>query len=281
MSQAKIVALKRGQVACCAAMWAQPVLYFALYRSGFLQSQLLTLPLALGTIWALVQLSFRLAVMERRATQASLNLEAEAAVEEGAPFFLYLRPFRFEHELNVRDDAERPSWRICGYRGVRVPADEYVRSATKGIAPTMAIGRDVSHLGATQYRTSNAEWFEVFARLAEQAVGIFVVPATTRGSQRELDWIRQNGLDKTLFLMPAAPAVTKDKRYWDEWYEFVKHYVRQPILHYRGGELALRAGGVFLFYGTPDERSLAVSRRWEFSFHGLRDASLHVISTDR
>lgn len=113
-----------------------------------------------------------------------------------APFALYLRPFATTDRFNFYGLSTK-------WGGIDL--ESVIAYACEPWGLFLGLGREGNAVGAGKLYSTDAEWEEKFARLADNARVIVVVPGVGEGSLFEIEWIIQQGLlPKTIFLMPPS-----------------------------------------------------------------------------
>lgn len=166
----------------------------------------------------------------RNLDQRLLDRRAWKAAQDNRPFILYLRSFKTDTGVELETAPDKGLYGftdsrvffsavISGYstNGRRKSMDEAVYDATGFQFPIICIGNKVTTVGATRVSTTDQEWKAVFLDLASRAKAIVCVPFPSAGSLWEIEWIGQNAIQKTVFLVPDDTSVGKDKSYEPYW----------------------------------------------------------------
>jgi hypothetical protein len=119
-----------------------------------------------------------------------------------APFALYLRPFASTDRLPAQPIPSELAG--AGDFPVHLDVESLLARALRKECPLVALGREAEmQEGAGRAAVADEEWREAIVRLAERAVFEVLVPSAHPGTLWELErLVREESLDRTLFLMP-------------------------------------------------------------------------------
>jgi hypothetical protein len=141
------------------------------------------------------------------------ELASQLVDNPGEECFLYLRPFSSTGRVAITIGVERwhfrPPHKSKGKTyvdGEHVDLETELARALAGCGELVALGHPGEHVGAGRVRVEESEWQSTFARLAANAIAIFVVPGTSAGTQYELDqlWADPALRDKTFLILPPC-----------------------------------------------------------------------------
>jgi hypothetical protein len=228
--------------------------------------------------YVLIHFSLKASHVVGRMRQNSVENEARRCLETGAPYFLFLRSFAFDTSIRVIDDNRVTLELTCGSRISRTPVQYHLAIGLRPIAPMLGIGRPTLAFGMPSIDSSHADWKGKFLRIAEGAVGIFVLPSLTKGSEWELACIFADALERTLFVVPPTHAVPKHAdEFWDHYTDFILRFCGEEALNapafrsYDGGLFHLRATG-------SDEIPFVPDQSWPLTAKGVSDAGAWLMS---
>ena len=153
----------------------------------------------------------------KRAQTHRDKLAARVVRDKSKEFFLYLRPFSstgrlpftlHEAEHYVHSPGSLPK---TYFESRITDLETELAKALEMCAPLIALGQPGEHVGAGRIKIEDEKWESMFIDLASRAIAIFVVPATTKGTQWELDRLANRVAlrRKTLLIIPPQ-TIDKD-----------------------------------------------------------------------
>jgi hypothetical protein len=162
-----------------------------------------------------VDRSRRAALLAREAKNTTLGAGPDFG--PGSKHVVYLRSFIASDHL--------PACNVAPWG--RIDLEELLACLLDG-SPLIALGNpDFERLGPGRVETTDANWREALRGLALDAQMIIVIPAVTRGTSWELEWVTTNKLlHKTCFIMPAASEPEQQVWWASNWAELKRWAVR-------------------------------------------------------
>lgn len=154
-----------------------------------------------------------------------------------AEFALYLRGFSWENKLTTQN------MELGGGFPSQTPTHIDLETIiVRSLEPleTVAVGNPSDVFGAGKILTTDANWQDVVADLAEAAEVIIFIPASSKGTIWEAEeLVTSKHLEKCIFVMPMSP--TESLSYHNEWRK------TQNLLKKRGLSLPNYQSGGSLF----------------------------------
>jgi len=157
------------------------------------------------------------AYIERILSQRNLNIANQLAqvrsegsggsnpayLDSGRPISLFLRSFGIDQETNSYNE----------------PFEDLIAHLMRGNSDFISIGNNPQGAGAIRVESSGSGWEDKVAEFAEAAQTIIMIPAPTKGVQRELEMLKEKAwLSKTIFIMPPSWIGTdgQARRSWND-----------------------------------------------------------------
>jgi hypothetical protein len=141
---------------------------------------------------------------------------------------LYLRPFAADEWPFIRGSREQILGKSGDDRIVAYTFEEYLRDRFwQRIGPFVALGNPEDYLprpGAIRTYADDEGWYEYIERLAGQAACMVMLVSNSDNLQRELTFIRREGLQRRLFILTAV--IDKPRRF--AW--LIQTFFEKPIL---------------------------------------------------
>lgn len=152
---------------------------------------------------------FEQRLLDLRADSLLRSVELDNA-ENHQGFILYLRPFESTNKIHGK----------MLFHNQPVELETQLAKAARKVAPFVALGLSLEHVGAGRIKTDEANWKKTATTLMNRARLIVLMPATNPGTLWELDQIIARGfIHKTLFLNAPQKLLSlrsqfDQKRHW-------------------------------------------------------------------
>lgn len=202
---------------------------FGIYRSILKPEEPWELWLILVSTFTIVFLpSGRELIWRGKHYQAEQSIE-EVIAEDLRPPVMFLRSFAAESDPFVSAPlSEFPDLRRYIAENaeidetahevdpiVNIPLEQYLaKSFGERIGPYVALGNPEDYLpprGATRTYIDDEDWYEYFMRISKQAACIVMPVINSRNLERELSFIRQEGIQQRLFILITPTRVFQPK----------------------------------------------------------------------
>ena len=205
---------------------------------------------------------------EAKDTVAKETLEEVRTLKKSTlDFALYLRGFSWENKLTTQN---------MEFDGPQIETPTHIDLETiivRSLEPleTVAVGNPSDVFGAGKISTTDANWQDVVADLADAAKLIVFIPVSSKGAIWEAEEIvTSKHLEKCVFVMPMSP--TPSLSYHNEWRK------TQSVLKKRGLALPNYQSGGLLFRFNKD-KTIAAQKSLDAVFittHHFRKAFKRV-----
>ena len=162
--------------------------------------------------WAMCWLGRSIRAREQRRRQTIRDDLAGAADRLSGRYLLYLRPFTSTARISILLKhkvvfQKIPSKRTKTYADIEWgDLETAIAEAVEPLGHLRALGCPGEHIGAGRVLTDDLHWKAEFARLAQGAYRILIVPSTHAGTKWELDRLFSNPdlLSKTILILPPS-----------------------------------------------------------------------------
>jgi hypothetical protein len=206
-----------------AAEWIKFIAWRVALLFGLVLSVLLVIPPLVAGLGRLIHRHNQRQAHAWR-TQRANSIVGQLDDGQRPAYCLYLRPFLTSDALQIANSRFHRKYfpSMDRFFGRRIDLETVLAMALeRKTYPLIAIGDTGFQVGAAKITTSDENWQEMFAKLANDAAAVVIVPLPRPSTLWELDHLIQSEslLRKTLFIMPMRMRSGVQERLEPLWHD--------------------------------------------------------------